>query len=211
MAIRLMLADDHPIVLQGLKLLFEGQPGFDVVAACASGDEAIDAAMRTAPDVAVLDLRMGASNGLDVVRTLARRHARCRFVILTAVMRDEEVSEAVKLGVSGLVLKESSPDSLVECVREVAAGGQWIRHESFVSALAGAVRAQAEPSPQSTLTPRELEIVRLVAEGLRNREIGERLAITEGTVKVHLHKAYDKLGVDSRIELVLAAQYKRLV
>ncbi len=211
MAIRLVLADDHPIVLQGLKQLFEQQPGFEVVAACASGDEAVRAVTRHEPDVAVLDLRMGSVSGLGVARALASQDVRCRIVILTAVMRDDEVSEAVQLGVAGLVLKESSPDVLVECVRQVAAGHQWIRHESFVSALAGAVRAQASPSPQSTLTPRELEIVRLVAEGLRNKEIAERLSITEGTVKVHLHKAYDKLGVDSRIELVLAAQHKRLV
>ena len=210
MAIRLVLADDHPIVLQGLKQLFE-HAGFEVAAACASGDEAALAVKRHDPDVVVLDLRMGAVSGLDVARRLVAEHPRSRIVILTAVLRDDEVSEAVTLGVAGLVLKESSPDVLVECVRQVAAGHQWIRHESFVSALAGAVRAQASPGPQTTLTPRELEIVRLVAEGLRNKEIAERLSITEGTVKVHLHKAYDKLGVDSRIELVLAAQYKRLV
>ena len=211
MTIRLVLADDHPIVLQGLKQLFEQQPGFEVVATCASSEGAIRAVTERDPDVAVLDLRIGSASGLDVVRALAATNTRCRFVILTAVMRDEEVSEAVKLGVAGLVLKESSPDSLVDCVRAVAAGQQWIRHESFVSALTDAVRAQTAPSPQGTLTPRELEIVRLVSQGLRNKEIAERLSITEGTVKVHLHKAYDKLGVDSRIELVLAAQHKRLL
>jgi DNA-binding NarL/FixJ family response regulator len=211
MAIRLVLADDHPIVLQGLKQLFEQHSGFEVAAACASGEEAIRAVTAHEPDVAVLDLRMGSASGLDVVRALTSAKTRCRFVILTAVMRDEDVAEAVQLGVAGLVLKESSPDSLVDCVRAVAAGERWIRHESFVNALAGAVRAQAAPTPQSTLTPRELEIVRLVAQGLRNKEIAERLSITEGTVKVHLHKAYDKLGVDSRIELVLAAQFKRLL
>ena len=211
MATRLVLADDHPIVLQGLKQLFDAHADFEVVATCASGEDAIAAVGRLSPDVVVLDLRMGATSGLDVVRALAERGTVCRSVILTAAMRDDEVAEAVRLGVSGLVLKESPPDTLVQCVREVAGGHQWIRNESFTSALADAVRAHVSPTPQSTLTPRELEIVRLVAEGLRNREIGERLSITEGTVKVHLHKAYDKLGVDSRIELVLAAQHKHLL
>ena len=211
MTIRLVLADDHPIVLQGLKQLFEQQPDCEVLDACASAEDAIRAVNRHDPDVVVLDLRMGAMSGLDAARALISAGARCRIVILTAVMQDDEVSAAVKMGVAGLVLKESSPDVLVDCVREVAAGRPWIRHESFVTALAGAVRAQGTPSPQSTLTPRELEIVRLVAEGLRNKDIAARLSITEGTVKVHLHKAYDKLGVDSRLELMLAAQHKGLV
>jgi DNA-binding NarL/FixJ family response regulator len=150
-------------------------------------------------------------SGLDVLRALAGKHERCRRVLLTAAIRDEEIVEAVRLGVMGIVLKESSPEALLDCVRTVHAGKQWIERDTLARALQSAVaRPPAERSPDA-LTPRELEIVRMVSQGLRNKAIAERLAISEGTVKVHLHNIYEKLAVDGRLELVLCAQQKRLI
>ncbi len=212
MAIRLVLADDHPIVLQGLRRLFEQQSDFDVVACCGDADAALAAVAAQPVDVLVLDYRMPGRNGLEVLRALAAAKSTCRPIILTAAIRDDEVVEAIELGLRGLVLKESAPDVLVQCVRAVHRGEQWVERETLTRAFGRVLRRQsAERGPASTLTRREIEIIKLVAEGLRNKEVAERLSISEGTVKIHLHHIYDKLGVDGRLELLLAAQQRGLL
>jgi DNA-binding NarL/FixJ family response regulator len=132
-------------------------------------------------------------------------------VILTASATDEEIATAFELGVSGLVLKDSPPDTVVEAIRSVALGRSWFDREVLGRALMSRRRERERPAPQSTLTAREIELIRLVGDGLRNRDIAARLSISEGTVKIHLHNIYDKLGVDGRLELVLAAQHKGLI
>ena len=212
MSIRVVLVDDHPIVLQGLQHLFERQADFDVVSCCEDAAAAIEAVRAQHPDVLVLDLRMPGANGLDVLRTIASERIRCRTVLLTAAITEEQVLEAVKLGAAGLVLKESSPDTLVSCVRRVHQGEQWIDQAAVSRARQTLLDREAAAREASlTLTPREIEIVRMVAQGLRNKAIAERLSISEGTVKVHLHNIYEKFGVDGRLELVLCAQQKRLI
>jgi DNA-binding NarL/FixJ family response regulator len=211
MAIRIVLADDHPIVLQGLQRLFERHVDIQVVASCADGAAALEAVRAEGPDVLVLDLRMPGQSGLDVLRVMAAERLTCKSVILTAAVRDRDVAEAVKLGAMGLVLKESPPEALVDCVRSVYRG-----EPSFEKETAGAFDAILDRETASTaaseqLTPREIEIVRMVARGLRNRVIAEQLSISEGTVKVHLHNIYEKLKVDGRLELVLCAQEKGIV
>jgi DNA-binding NarL/FixJ family response regulator len=212
MSIRLILVDDHPIILQGLQRLFEREPQFEVVRSCSGGQEALDAVRSDPPDVLVLDLKMQDLHGLDVLRTLKAEHRDCRTVILTAAMRDDEVAEALDLGVAGIVLKESPPAALVDCVRAVHQGKRSIDRDTLDRASPGAPRPpHASVTGNTVLTPREVEIVRLVAQGLRNKELAHRLSITEGTVKIHLHNIYDKLGVDGRLELVLCAQQRGLV
>jgi DNA-binding NarL/FixJ family response regulator len=212
MPIRLVIADDHPIILQGLRDLFAQHCDIETTACCATGEEAIAAVERHQPDVLLIDLKMEGLSGLDVVRRLHDAGTTCHTVILTAAARDEEVAAALELGVAGLILKDALPDTVVECVRQVSQGRPWIDRETLGRALAVARQdTMAGDTPQSTLTPRELTLIKLVAEGLRNKEIAERLSITEGTVKVHLHNIYDKLGVDGRLELLLAAQHKRLI
>jgi len=210
--IRIVVADDHPIVLQGLQHLFDRQADFEVVATCADADATIDAVRARRPDVLVLDLRMPGHGGLGVLRALEHEGARCRTVLLTAAVTDAEVLEAVQLGASGLVLKESPPDTLLECIRRVHEGGEWIDGDTASRAVRSVIaREEATREAAGTLTPREFEIVRMVAQGLRNKTIAERLSISEGTVKVHLHNIYEKLGVGGRLELVLCAQQKGLV
>jgi DNA-binding NarL/FixJ family response regulator len=206
----IVVADDHPIVLSGLQQLFDRQPGFKVVACCATGEEALDVIRRQRPDVLVLDLRMPGRSGLDVLRTMSAEKLACRTVLLTAAIRNDEVVEAVRLGAAGVVLKESPPAVLVDCLRKVHAGEQWIDGETLARAFDSMLRPGADRAA-GPLTPRELEIVRMVAEGLRNKAIADRLSITEGTVKVHLHNIYDKLGVEGRLELVLCAQQRGLL
>ena len=212
MPIRLVVADDHPIVLHGLQLLFERQSDFEVVAACADARATLEAVRTQQPDVLVLDLRMPNQNGLDVLRAMSEAGARCRTVLLTAAITEAETLEAVRLGAAGLVLKESPPDTLLQCIRRVHEGGDWIDRDAASRAVHGVIdREDERHHAVETLTPRELEIVRMVAQGLRNKVIGERLSISEGTVKVHLHNIYEKLGVGGRLELVLCAQQQRLV
>jgi DNA-binding NarL/FixJ family response regulator len=207
MPIRVLLVDDHQIVLHGLQQLFERQGDFEVVGCCRDGEAAIRAVEAQRPDVLVLDLRMPGQSGLDVLRTLATKDIACRSVLLTAAIRDEEVVDAVRLGAMGVVLKESAPEVLLECVRSVSRGEQWIERETATRAFRTVLdRETAAQQARETLTPREIEIVRMVAQGLRNKIIAERLTISEGTVKVHLHNIYEKLGVDGRLELVLRAQ-----
>jgi DNA-binding NarL/FixJ family response regulator len=210
--IRLALVDDHPIVLQGLQQLFDRHEDFEVVACCPDGSTALDAVEKFQPDVLVMDLRMPGQSGLDVLRVLSEHQSRCRSVLLTATVRDNEVMEAVRLGVRGIVLKESSPDVLIDCVRRVYRGEQWIERETVTRAFQRVLdREAAEREASETLTPREIEIVRMVARGLRNKAIADRLSISEGTVKVHLHNVYEKLRVDGRLELVLCAQQKGII
>jgi DNA-binding NarL/FixJ family response regulator len=209
-SVRLILVDDHPIVLGGLQQLLQRQRDFSVIAACPDAESAMAAITREVPDVLVLDLRMPGTSGLQFLRRLADAGIACRAVLLTAAIDDAEVTEAVRLGVKGLVMKDSTPDTLVDCVRRVNGGGQWLDHETVNRAFKATIeRESAERG--SALTPREIEIVRMVAEGLRNRAIAARMSISEGTVKVHLHNIYEKLGVDGRLELTLVAQQKKLI
>jgi DNA-binding NarL/FixJ family response regulator len=205
--IRVILADDHAIVLNGLKRLFDSDDDFAVVACCRDGDEALQTVQSEGADVLVLDMRMPGRSGLDVLRELERTPSPCRIVLLTADISNEDVIEAVRLGAQGLVLKESDPETLLDCVRRVHAGERPIDG-------ARTTRTASRPPPHEppardggrALTPRETEIVQMVAQGLRNRIIGERLFISEGTVKIHLHNIYEKVKVSGRLELVLWAQ-----
>jgi DNA-binding NarL/FixJ family response regulator len=210
--IRVVVADDHPIVLQGLQQLFARQGDIEVVACCTDATEAREAVLSQQPDVLVLDLRMPGQTGLDLLRTLAEDRTSCRSVLLTASIREDEVVDAVKLGAMGIVLKESPPETLVECVRRVHNGDSWIDRQTAARAFQTVVDRQAATDQLTeVLTPREIEIIKMVAQGLRNRVLAERLSISEGTVKVHLHNIYEKLGVDGRLELVLFAQQKGLL
>lgn len=212
MPIRIVLADDHPIVLQGLQHLFARHADLEVVASCAGADEALAASRVQHPDVAVLDLRMPQRSGLDLLAVLGRELPSIRCVVLTAAITQEQVVEALKRGAAGIVLKESPPEQLIECVRRVAQGEKFFDTDTVTQAMQAAASGSGPSTDASgTLTPRELEIVRMVAQGLRNRVIGERLVISESTVKVHLHNIYEKLGIEGRLELVLLAQQKGLV
>ena len=209
MAITLVIADDHPIVLQALWDLFTEQADITPVASCSSGAEAVEAVLRLRPDVLLLDLKMEGLSGLDVIRQLNERGASCRTVVLTAAASDEDVANALALGVSGLILKEATPEAVVESVRQVSQGRSWIDRDTLGRALAvGHWTYAGAATAQAALTPRETELIKLVVEGLRNKEIAARLGITEGTVKIHLHNIYEKLGVDGRLELMLAAQHR---
>lgn len=210
--IRIVLADDHPIVLDGLEQLFGTEPDIEVVARVTSATAAVRALEEFKPDVLVLDLAMPGHDGLWVMKQAASRGLSARIVLLTAHVDEQQLLEAVRLDVAGVVLKEMAPRLLVECVRKVHAGEKWLEKHLVARAMERRSSREQELSRLAALlTSRELEIVRLAAEGLRNREIAERLSITEGTVKIHLHNIYEKLGVTGRSQLILYATREGLV
>ena len=208
----LALCDDHPIVLAGLESLFRLEPDFQVVARCINGEEALAAVRQHNPDVLVTDLHMPRGDGLEILRVLRREKLPTKVVMLAAELEEDEIVEVLRLGVRGVVLKELAPQLLVECIRKVHAGEQWLDKQLSNWALEALLRREtAGRAGSGILSPREIEIVRMVAGGLRNRELAQRLGVSEGTVKIHLHNIYKKLKVHSRLELVLHAQANKLV
>jgi len=212
MSIRLVLADDHPLILDALEGLFHLEEDIEVVARCGDGVQALEAVARLEPDVLILDLRMPVSDGLDVLRALQRLGSRTRVVVLAGSVEDRELVECLRLGVRGVVLKEMAPRLLVQCVRKVFAGEAWVENRSITRAVDLMLLREAGARDSAAhLTPREIEVVQMVAAGHRNKEIARRLTLTEGTVKVHLHHIYAKLGVDGRLELLRYAEERGLV
>lgn len=207
MPIRLLLADDHPIVLDGLEQLFRLEDDFQVLGRCARGEEVASQVARLKPDILILDMRMPRHDGLAVLRDLKAQPHRVRVVILAATLTEEEMLEAIRLGVRGIVLKEMAPRLLVECVRKVYGGGQWLEKSMAGAALDRLARREgAQKGMAGILTPREVEITRSIGAGRSNKEIADALFITEGTVKTHLHRIYEKLNIHGRLELGLYAR-----
>lgn len=210
MPISIALADDHPIVLDGLAQLFRLEEDFLVVARCRDGEETLRVLRERPVDVLVLDLKMPGLDGLSVLAAVRDEALAARVLVLTAAIDDHQLARALHLGVSGVVLKEVAPQILVQAVRTVHAGGLWL-DESFGRTLDKLLHRGAPPEAAKPLTRREIEIVRMAEGGLRNRSIAEKLCISEATVKIHLHNIYQKLEVDGRLELAAYARRHGLV
>ena len=205
--IRLVAVDDHPIVLEGLERLFRLAGDLEIVARCVNAGEAIEAVRLHRPDVLLLDLRLPGGSGLDVLDRLRREDLPTRAVLLAGSINEDELLEALQLGIRGVVLKEMAPELLVRCIRTVHAGGRWLENGFLSKALETLLDRDGVAGPgRQALSTRELEIVRLAATGHHNKEIAETLNITEGTVKVHLHNVYEKLEIEGRVELTIYAR-----
>lgn len=212
MPIRLAFADDHPLILEALVSLFRAQEGFEIVATCRTGTEALRAVRERRPGILILDLRMPEKDGLDVLREIAAEGLPTKTILLAAVLEDAEIHEAISLGVRGVMLKGMDSRSVVQCVRKVYAGGIWLENRSAARTLEKLARWEGEGQKvASLLTPRELALVRQVGRGLRNKEIASRLSISEHTVKVHLSNVYAKLGVDGRLALLRYVEDKGIL
>jgi DNA-binding NarL/FixJ family response regulator len=199
MSIRVILVDDHPLVLKGLEQLLDSSNDFEVLATCGSAVEGLAAIEAHKPDVVVLDLKLPGEDGLSVLRRL--RSDGPPVVVLTASQDEDELLDAARLGARGIVLKAMAPRMLEDSIRGVHAGELRLNVEGVDLAARLTQRQQVEAELSETLTPRELEIVRLVAVHLDNQELSERLAISVGTVKIHLHHIYEKLNVRGRHDL----------
>ena len=204
--ITLVVADDHPVVLHGIVSLLSIEPDFSVLAACPDGVAALEAIRRHVPDIALLDLKMPRLSGLEVLARVTKEGLPTKTVFLTATTSDRHVLTAITRRARGLLLKETAPDTLVGCLRTVAAGRRWIPPEVMQEALSGAEQRFAELTPVlQSLTLRERQVMDLVADGLSNKEVAQQLALTEGTVKIHLHSIFHKTGISNRTTLAALA------
>jgi two-component system nitrate/nitrite response regulator NarL len=206
--IRLLIADDHQLVLRGVEGLF-ATGEFQIVHLCTDGVAAMELIESAACDVAVLDINMPGRSGLEILKAVRAKRLAAKIVLLTSNIDDDALVEAIRNNVEGLVLKETAAALLVACVRAVSAGEQWIDRDAMSRALR-LLSATPAPSAAAKLTERETEVARFVALGLRNKEIAARASISEGTVKMHLHNIYEKLGVGSRTELAIHVRDTRL-
>lgn len=197
MTIRLVLIDDHPLMLEGLEQLLRFDPDFEVVAKCRSVADGLRAIQSLRPHVVILDLRLRHEQGRQVLHHLQSRDAPA-VVVLTASENEEDLLEAVRLGARGVVLKAMAPRTLERCIRAVYEGRQWLTVEGQDLAARLAQRQDVEAELAQRLTPRELEILRNLAGHLDNDEIAQNLGLSVGTVKIHIHHVYTKLGVSGR-------------
>jgi two-component system, NarL family, nitrate/nitrite response regulator NarL len=211
----ILIADDHPIFRDGLRMLLETEPGFRVVGEAGGGEEAIELARQLKPDLLLLDLAMPHCSGLDVLHELARFSTLLRTIVLAAAVEPSEMVQAIQLGARAVILKESATETLFDCIRTVMAGRYWVGNQN-VSDLVQALRklrpaaATGKESRTLGLTGRELEVVATVVAGRTNKDSAQTLSISEHTVKTHLTNIFDKLGVSTRLELVLFAIERRL-
>jgi DNA-binding NarL/FixJ family response regulator len=195
--IRLLIADDHPVVRDGLSGMFSGDDGFEVIGQAANGAQAVTLACALEPDVILMDLRMPEMDGVAAIAELARRKVAARVLVLTTYDTDSDVVRAVEAGATGYLLKDSPRGDLLRAVR-AAARGEAALSPSVATRLLGQVRAPA----QEPLSQREFEVLELVARGATNREAAAQLFISEATVKTHLLHIYAKLGVSDRAAAV---------
>jgi DNA-binding NarL/FixJ family response regulator len=212
MGINVVLTDDHPVVLRGLASILEAEDDFKILALCSDGGQALNAVRKYKPDILLLDIGMPGKDGLMVLRELRAEGLSTTVVLLTAELNEGQLAEAVSLQVRGLLLKELAGKLIVQCLRKVHAGELWLEKRSAGMALERLLQGEASKlEAAQVLTRREIEIVKLVAAGLRNVEVAKQLFISEGTVKMHLHNIYEKLNMDSRIKLSRYAQQKNLI
>ncbi|GGD95050.1 DNA-binding response regulator [Tsuneonella deserti] len=202
--ISVLLADDHPFMRAGVEAVLRGSR-YDIVETVSDGEAALEAVARRDPDICIFDIRMPKLDGVGVLEAMRSRGDERPVVILTAELTDRALYTAVKAGVNGIVLKNGAEDSLIECLDEVVSGGRAIPAELLTRALDLAMSGGTR-EPLAVLAPRERQIAELVAQGLRNRDIAERLGMTEGTVKVYLHGIYQKMDVENRTSLALIAR-----
>ena len=201
-----LIAEDDPLTLSGIELLL-AQSNYEVVATVCTGAEVLDRLPSARPDILVLDVDMPERSGLEVLRVLRSRGDNRPVVLLTGRINDQKAMEAMQLGVNGLVIKSAAPRDLLVCLDAVVQGKRWLDQEVLQRAMDVTLAGERETiDPLSALSPRERAIAGLVVRGLRNKEIGAELGLTEGTVKVHLHKVFEKLSIKSRMELILMAQ-----
>jgi len=196
-----LIADDHPILLSGLKALIDADPDFEVVATAADGAAALDSVREVEPDIAVLDLNMPIRSGLDVLAQAVSMSLSTRIIVLAATASDDDIHRIVTAGARGLVLKESAPQTLMQCLRAVVAGATWYSDDIPAIVIRQGEEKRLWRDRFDSLTEREVEVVRLVNAGRSNKEIAYELQLVEGTVKVHLNNIFRKLHVSTRAEL----------
>ncbi len=208
--IRILIADDHAVVRQGLRALIGSEPGMELAGEARDGAEAVAKARTLKPDVILLDLHMPRTDGITAIREITSEQPTARILVLTSFVEDDQVFGAIKAGALGYLLKESEPDELLRAIRDVARG-QSSLHPSIARKLILELnRPVAQPRSDEGLSDREVDVIRLVAQGLSNEEIGQRLFISEPTVRAHVSNILSKLHLANRTQAALYALRKGL-
>ena len=203
--IRVLIADDHAIVREGLRSLLETEPGMELAGEAADGREAVAHARAGRPDVILLDLMMPRLDGIAAIGEIKREQLDARILVLTSFAEDEKVFAAIKAGALGYLLKDSSPQELLQAIREVARGESSLHPTIARKVLRELSRPPELPATPDPLTARELDVLRLVAQGLANQEIAGRLALSERTVRTHVSQILTKLHLANRTQAALYA------
>jgi DNA-binding NarL/FixJ family response regulator len=204
--IRLLIADDHPVVRDGLRAMLATQPDMELVGEAATGTEAVTQARALRPDVVLMDLQMPDLDGPGAIATLREQAPEVRVLVLTTYGTDADITRAVDAGATGYLLKDAPREQLFGAIR-AAARGESVLSPSVATRVLGRMRAPAEEA----LSPRELEILQAVARGLSNKDIGRQLYVSEATVKTHLLRVFSKLGVDDRTAAVTVALERGII
>jgi two-component system, NarL family, nitrate/nitrite response regulator NarL len=214
-AIRILLADDHPVVRIGVRNMLASEPDLEVVGEATDGDDAITQTLELLPDVLLLDVQMPRLPGLEAMRAIMSGSPTVKIMLLTSLITTQQVIEALQIGARGIVLKDAVTDHLTTAIRAVSSGDYWIggkRVVNLVGALHELMQKAAVPERKTYgLTPRELEVVGCIVEGCSNRDIAKQFTLSEETVKRHLSNIFDKTGVSTRLELALFAIAHHLV
>src|SRR5258705_2567065 len=211
--IRVLMADDHAIFREGLRKPLDSYDAITIVGEASNGNDCIKMLTKLKPDILLVDLRMADKDGLGVLEEVNFDQHRTRVVVVTAAEDDRDVVHAMRLGARGVVRKQSATDLLMRSIHKVHGGEIWLDNHMTAEVMK-AFSKSSDGGPRREkplLSDREKEIVQLVAQGYRNKEIGEKLFISEQTVKNHLHNIFDKLGVSDRLELALYAIHHRLI
>ena len=204
--IRLLIADDHPVVRDGLRAMLATQPDMELLGEAATGTEAVTQARALRPDVVLMDLQMPGLDGPGAIATLREQAPEVRVLVLTTYGTDADITRAVDAGATGYLLKDAPREQLFGAIR-AAARGESVLSPSVATRVLGRMRAPAEEA----LSPRELEILQAVARGLSNKDIGRQLYVSEATVKTHLLRVFSKLGVDDRTAAVTVALERGII
>ena len=207
MTIRVLVADDQAMVRAGLRLLLSGEPDIEVVAVAGNGREAVAQASRFGPDVVLMDIRMPELDGLEATRRILAADESARVLVLTTFNLDEYVYEALRAGASGFVLKDDPPENLIAAVRTIARGEALLSPTVTQAVIRQFARLHRQPPPDSvaSLTSREVEVFRLISQGLSNAEIGDALFISDTTVKTHVTRLLSKLQLRDRAQAIVLA------
>jgi DNA-binding NarL/FixJ family response regulator len=213
--VRILLADDHPVVRIGVRNMLRAEGHFEVVGEASDGDEAITQTLELLPDILLLDLSMPRMPGLEAMRAIMSGSPRVKILLLTATISTQQIIEALQIGARGIVTKDALIDQLTNAIEAVMQGDYWINGQrvvNLVGALHELMQKAAVPERKTYgLTPRELEVVGCIVEGCSNRDIAKQFSISEETVKRHLSNIFDKTGVSTRLELALFAIAHQLV
>lgn len=212
--IRIVVADDHPVIFIGVRSTLTADLGFEVVGEAADGDEAITATLELQPDILLLDLAMPKMPGLEAMRAIMKSTPSAKIILLTATVTTQQIIEALHIGARGIVLKDAMAEHLKTAIDVVHSGDYWIGGRPVNNLLSTLYELTQESAPRREtcgLTPRELEVAGCIVEGCGNRDIARQLSLSEETVKRHLSNIFDKTGVSTRLELALFAISHQLV